>query len=197
MNNLDKAKEVIAENVKNAQYGIFNTPNTMGDHMNVLYSNDEIKILICYYYEYFEGEHYINQAYIYEATEKFVEVCTRFRTENVKIGSSGLSIRMMREYDEKELDDKRLLFEKEYTANNDHLPAINIKQVSKEDFSVETAEPDLLAVIEKNGISVKKNAQALEEILSLYETGYDLKKGEIINRNGFYEDDDLAKRGTF
>lgn len=54
MNNLEKAKEIIKENIKNARCGIFDCGNLFGDHLSCLYNRDGLEILICYYWEYFE-----------------------------------------------------------------------------------------------------------------------------------------------
>ena len=54
MNKLDIAKQIIKENYKNADYGIFNTPNIMGDPMTTIYRGNELTIDICYDYAYFE-----------------------------------------------------------------------------------------------------------------------------------------------
>lgn len=54
MTNLDKAKEIIKKNYKFARAGIFNTPNLVGDEIDILYNDNSINISICKYYEYFE-----------------------------------------------------------------------------------------------------------------------------------------------
>ena len=54
MNNLEKAKEIIKENIKNARYGIFNCSDVCGNTKIVLYEDDELEILICYNWGYFE-----------------------------------------------------------------------------------------------------------------------------------------------
>ena len=54
MNKLNKAKDVIDLYISQAQCGIFNTPNIVGDHITRIYNEDGLEILICYYWEYFE-----------------------------------------------------------------------------------------------------------------------------------------------
>ena len=49
-----KLKELIKKNYKNADCGLYNTRNTMGDTMTVLYKNGDIRLEICYYWAYFE-----------------------------------------------------------------------------------------------------------------------------------------------
>jgi len=54
MNKLDIAKQIIRENYKNANCGIFNTRNVVGDPMITIYEGDGLTIDICYHYSYFE-----------------------------------------------------------------------------------------------------------------------------------------------
>ena len=54
MDKLEKAKQIIKKNFDNARHGIFNTCNWAGDTMTELYDDGELKIDICYPYEYFE-----------------------------------------------------------------------------------------------------------------------------------------------
>lgn len=52
--NLEIAKRIIKENYKEANYGIFNCRNWVGDPMVTVYSEEDLTIDICYYYSYFE-----------------------------------------------------------------------------------------------------------------------------------------------
>lgn len=54
MTKLDIAKQIIKENYKNADCGIFNTRNIIGDSMITIYKGNELTIDICYRYSYFE-----------------------------------------------------------------------------------------------------------------------------------------------
>ena len=54
MTNLEIAKQVIWDNIGDAECGIFNTRNIAGDPMATLYEKDGLCIDICYEYEYFE-----------------------------------------------------------------------------------------------------------------------------------------------
>lgn len=55
MNKLEKAKEIIRENLKYAEFGIFNSRNTVGDTMLNLYNKgDGLIVDICPMYGYFE-----------------------------------------------------------------------------------------------------------------------------------------------
>lgn len=54
MNKLEKAKEIIRENLNNAECGIYDTRNIAGDMMDTLYDDGELQIDICYDYCYFE-----------------------------------------------------------------------------------------------------------------------------------------------
>lgn len=51
---LEKAKNVIRQNYKDAECGIFHTRNTLGDPMETIYNDDELQIDICRHFEYFE-----------------------------------------------------------------------------------------------------------------------------------------------
>ena len=51
---LDKAKKVIRDNFSNAQCGLFDCRNVVGDRMVTVYKDDDIQIDICYRYSYFE-----------------------------------------------------------------------------------------------------------------------------------------------
>lgn len=54
MTRLEKAKEIIRENISDAECGIFNTRNIVGDSMHTLYVDDELQIDICYGWSYYE-----------------------------------------------------------------------------------------------------------------------------------------------
>jgi hypothetical protein len=51
---LKVAKQIIKDNLIYGRYGLFNSRNTVGDRMVVLFKNAYIEIDICYEYEYFE-----------------------------------------------------------------------------------------------------------------------------------------------
>ena len=54
MNKLDIAKRIIKENYKDADCGIFDSQNIVGDTMTTLYEYYDLIIDICYDYSYFE-----------------------------------------------------------------------------------------------------------------------------------------------
>ena len=54
MSNLEKAKEIIKDNFEYGSCGIYNTGNIAGDQMETLYETDELEILICSFWAYFE-----------------------------------------------------------------------------------------------------------------------------------------------
>lgn len=54
MSNLEKAKAVIKEHFSYADCGIFDSRNLVGDHMNNIYDDGDIRIDICYEWSYFE-----------------------------------------------------------------------------------------------------------------------------------------------
>lgn len=54
MSNLEKAKEIIKAHYSDAECGIFNSRNIVGDVMETIYKGEGLTIDICYGYEYFE-----------------------------------------------------------------------------------------------------------------------------------------------
>lgn len=52
--NLKAIKKIIKENIEDANCGMFNTRNIIGDQMFTLYKKDGVTIAICYRYSYFE-----------------------------------------------------------------------------------------------------------------------------------------------
>lgn len=51
---ITKVKQVIKENYKYADCGIFFTRNLVGDSMKTVHENEDIQIDICYEWAYFE-----------------------------------------------------------------------------------------------------------------------------------------------
>lgn len=150
---------------------------------NMLTDRD-VPAAVLNYHEFREGEHYIVQAYIYEAGANFIEVSTMFKTELVPFACGDLSIRMIREYDAQEQNDSPLLFDTVYLTENDRLPMLQIRQFSKNDFPADVIEPDLIhAVSDGQFAALAEGGWTQEEILSLYEASYDLLRGEVMVRN--------------
>ena len=136
------------------------------------------------YHDCVDGEHYIVQAYIYETDENFVEVCTMFKTESVSLGSSDLSIHMIRAYDAQKQADSPLLSDTIYSTGNERLPQLRIRQFRKDDFPAGTIEPKLLrAVSDERCAALAGDGWTLEEFVSLYDESFDLLKGEVTCRN--------------
>ena len=54
MNKLDIAKKIIKEHYTEADCGIFDSRNIIGDPMVTIYDGDNLTIDICYSYSYFE-----------------------------------------------------------------------------------------------------------------------------------------------
>lgn len=57
MTNLEKAKKIIRENIKDAECGLFFTPNIVGDTTVTIYEEkdeNDIRVDICYDWYYFE-----------------------------------------------------------------------------------------------------------------------------------------------
>lgn len=159
-----------------------------------------VPVAVLNYHECAEGEHYIVQAYIYEADSDFVEVCTLFKTEAVPFGAGDLSIRMIREYDAQAQNGSPLVFDTVYLTENDRLPLLRIRQFPKNDFPANVIEPDLLpAVSEERYADLAEDGWTAEEIISLYGERYDLLRGEVLFRNDLtlafigYIDDGIFK----
>lgn len=51
---LDEVKAVIQEHFEDGDCGIYDTPNIAGDWMDCIYQNENVKVLICYQWAYFE-----------------------------------------------------------------------------------------------------------------------------------------------
>lgn len=54
MNKLQKAKQIIKENIGDATCGIFDCRNKARDHMETLYADSGLMIDICYDWDYYE-----------------------------------------------------------------------------------------------------------------------------------------------
>lgn len=54
MTKLDIAKEIIKEHYEEADCGLYDTRNIVGDWMTTIYEDDSLTIDICYNYSYFE-----------------------------------------------------------------------------------------------------------------------------------------------
>lgn len=54
MNNLEKAKEIVKEYYSDAECGIFDSRNIVGDVMKTIYEGEGLTIDICYGWAYFE-----------------------------------------------------------------------------------------------------------------------------------------------
>lgn len=51
---VEKVKAVIADNIEDALYGIFDCRNTVGDPMETIYDEAGVRIELCRNYGYFE-----------------------------------------------------------------------------------------------------------------------------------------------
>jgi len=54
MSKLEKAKEIVKEFYRDADCGIFDSRNLVGDCMETIYEGEGLTIDICYHYSYFE-----------------------------------------------------------------------------------------------------------------------------------------------
>ena len=54
MTKLDIAKEIIKEHYKEANCGLYDTRNIVGDWMTTIYEDNDLTIDICYGWAYFE-----------------------------------------------------------------------------------------------------------------------------------------------
>ena len=159
------------------EYGVF--CNMMKD--------GEIPVAVINYYESAEAEPYIVQAYIYESETEFIKICNKFKTETVPLGTGGLNINMIREYEAEERsgDDKGLSFDTVYSSDNDKLPLLRVAEFNKKEFPVEAGDPDLSKALKDKQVEILgEDGWTCKDFISLYGEIYDLKKGELQNRNG-------------
>jgi hypothetical protein len=77
MTKLEKAKEIIKDNIKDARYGIFDSRNLAGDSMTCIYYENGLQVDICYGYGYFEVFGLSDEEF--EALEKYYEGLTNGR----------------------------------------------------------------------------------------------------------------------
>lgn len=68
---VEKVKEVIKDNIEDALCGIFDCHNIVGDPMETIYDNGEVRIDLCRDWEYFEvfgltNEEFSEVEYFYE-----------------------------------------------------------------------------------------------------------------------------------
>ncbi len=166
---------------------------------NMLTDRD-VPVAVLNYYDSVEDEHYIVQAYIYEAGEHFIEVCTMFKTALVSFGCGDLSIHMIREYDAKTQNDSALVFDTVYLTDNDRLPTLRVRQFPQNDFPTDVIEPALInTVSEEQYAALAEDGWTPEEIISLYDKEYDLLRGDVMCRNDLvlafigYIDDGIFK----
>ena len=150
---------------------------------NMLTDRD-VPVAVLNYHEVIEDDHYIVQAYIYEAGAQFIKVCTMFKTEVVSAGTDDLSVRLIREYEGQPQSDSPLEFDTVYATENDRLPQLRIRKLSGNDFPADVVEPDLLtAVSDEEYAALAADGWTPDEIVSLYDECYDLLKGEVMCRN--------------
>jgi hypothetical protein len=77
---LEIAKKVIKENYKDADCGIFDCRNLVGDSMTTIYDEDGLQIDICYWYSYFEVFGLTDKEF--EELEKYYDGLENEATEN-------------------------------------------------------------------------------------------------------------------
>lgn len=68
---VEKVKEAIKNNAKHAMFGIFDCSNIVGDPMETIYDDGEVRIELCRDWEYFEvfgltDEEFSEVEYFYE-----------------------------------------------------------------------------------------------------------------------------------
>lgn len=201
INDIDREQGIIGKYLTEsdaADVYVYSFPKTEGDTLedfgqrlasehNVfcnMMTDRNIPVAVLNYYECIEEEPYIVQAYIYEADESFVEVCTMFKMEKVSINSENIYIRMIKEYEAQANEDSPLIFDSVYRTENERLPQLRIRQFYKNSLPVEIIDPDLAeAVSDEEYAAFAEDGWTLEEILSLYDESYDLFRGDVVCRN--------------
>ena len=76
---LDIAKRIIKEHLSDADCGIFNCRNNVGDNMTNIYDDGELFIDVCYYWSYFEVFGLSDDDFI--ELEKFYDILSKEETE--------------------------------------------------------------------------------------------------------------------
>lgn len=79
---LEIAKNIIKENYKNAQCGIFDCRNLVGDSTVTIYDEDGLQIDICYHWSYFEVFGLTDDEF--KELEKYYDGLEKEVTENEK-----------------------------------------------------------------------------------------------------------------
>ena len=152
---------------------------------------------------YNEQEQVIEQVYIYQTEEGFTRVCTKYPTEEKPFGSDGATFHMIRGYEEKIIS-RDEPYAAEYSIDSKKLPAVAVREFSAD----ATSDEAIAAGFDAEGDAEAFDAYAqdgwtMEEWIAFYEERFDLKKGEIIERNGLdaafigYVDDGIFKVRAF
>lgn len=80
MTNLEKAKEIIKENINSANCGIYNTRNVVGDSMQTIYDEDGLMIDVCRFWGYFE---------VFGLSDEEFNELKRYYIENILLRAGG------------------------------------------------------------------------------------------------------------
>lgn len=123
------------------------------------------------------GEPSIVRSYLFEGDKDFTELRFVYETEETAFGKDGMTISMIEGFREEE--DPESIYENEtvYTFEDPYLPFMRVRAFDKDSFVAEGASPEDFDLWAEDGWT-------LEEIIACYDAEYDLKKGEIIHRNG-------------
>lgn len=76
MRDLSKIKEVIKEHISSARCGIFDCRNIVGDYMINIYKDGDVRIDICYGWEYFEVFGLTDEEF-FEVEKYYKKLCGR------------------------------------------------------------------------------------------------------------------------
>lgn len=121
---------------------------------------DGISVANIVYYEVVDEIHYITRAFIYEAEDSFVKVCWAHKTEEADLGNTGNKLYMMKQYDAVPANVTGDRYEMRYMPQTDVLPRVTVSEFPK-------------------------GSDTLQGFIDGYAAEYELKKGELIKRNGF------------
>lgn len=138
------------------------------------------------YYDTEGDAHYIVRSYLFEGENAFVKVCIKHETQQIPLGISDLSLRMMSNYTEIGEEDSPFPCEQVYLFDDTDLPTVRVRQFAKDYFTAETYDAHKLPGTDRQQYAAyAADGWTLEEIIQLYQENYDLIKGELIHRNGF------------
>lgn len=165
MNKIDKLKIFLQENYPNEQ--AFNTRNTVGDSMAIVYNEDGIIVDYCYEYEYIE---------IFGLTdvefENLIDDYGMLKNFNDEMMEEN-SIKNERSSIEEDIEKLESIIK----INNDYLKGIENQTINQKEIkALEHILLDYKRVLKENEILKKEKEQAWEEWNNLEQGSYETEQ---------------------